>query len=105
VNPPAPPAVGIRTETSSATVSPTPNNADPVEMQEGSLQSNEQTMQALGEGDKVSHKPKEDRLTKAHPFNGDVRNLPHRKPSKRERPERDEPVLIQVCIRARRARP
>ncbi|HSB28505.1 MAG TPA: hypothetical protein VLE19_11650, partial [Pyrinomonadaceae bacterium] len=35
--------------------------------------------------------PKEQRLIKAHSFDGDLRDLPYRKPRKRERPEREEP--------------
>ena len=51
----------------------------------------EQTAQARSEEDRGSRKPKEERLTKAHSFNGDLRDLPYRKPVKRERPEREEP--------------
>ena len=72
----------------------TPNNGntkDPAGTQEGSLQSKGQTVQARGEGDKASQKPKEERLTRAHPFNGDVRTLPYRKPVQRERPELEGP--------------
>ena len=95
MNPPAPRVGTTLTAASPTTLGATPNNnkapADPGGMQEGILQSNEQTGQALGEKDKVSNKPKEERLTKAHPFNGDLRDLPHRKPVKRERPELEGP--------------
>ena len=60
-------------------------------MQEGSLQGNEQRAQTRGERDKVGREPKEERLTKAHSFKGDLRDLPHRKPAKRERPELEGP--------------
>ncbi len=77
------------------TLEAAPNNGeghvDPSGMQELGLQDDEQTMQARGEGDKVSRKPKEERLTKAHSFNGDLRDLPNRKPVKRERPELEGP--------------
>lgn len=51
----------------------------------------QQTLQARGAGERVSRKPKEERLTKAHSFNGDLRDLPYRKPVKRERPEHEDP--------------
>jgi len=40
-------------------------------MQEANIQSNEQAVQARDEADKVKRKPKEERLTKAHSFNGE----------------------------------
>jgi hypothetical protein len=95
LNPPAPPVGTTRTATSSPTLGAMPNNgnrADPGGTQEGNLQNNEQSILARGEGDKVSRKPKEERLTKAHPFIGDLRKLPYRKPVKRERPEIEEPA-------------
>jgi hypothetical protein len=94
VNPPAPLERATATARSSATLSVTPNNGntkDPGGTQEGSVQSKGQTVQARGEGDKVSQKPKEERLTMAHPFNGDLRNLSRRKPVPRERNEPEEP--------------
>ena len=79
--------------TSSNTLRATPNNdnggADRGGMQEGSSQTNEPTAQTRG--NEVNSKPKEERLTKAHSFNGDLRDLPRRKPLKRERPEHEGP--------------
>ena len=71
---------------------------DPGGMQQGNLQSNEQTAQARGEGGKADRKPKEERLTKAHSFNGDLRDLPHRKPVQRERPELEPPDHRPVTV-------
>ena len=51
----------------------------------------EYTTQVRSNDDQRGRKPKEERLVKAHSFNGDLRNLPYRKPVKRERPEREEP--------------
>jgi len=94
VNPPAPLERATATATSSATLRVTPNNGngqDPGGTQEGRLQSKGLTAQGRGEGDNASHKPKEERLTRAHPFNGDLRALPYRKPVMRERTELEEP--------------
>src|SRR5258708_14419683 len=94
VNPPPPLERATATATSSATLRVTPNNGkgqDPGGRQEGRLQSKGLTAQGRGEGEKASHKPKEERLTGAHPFNGDLRALPYRKPVKRERTELEEP--------------
>ena len=41
--------------------------------------------------DEANRKPKEQRLIKARSFNGDLRDLPYRRPVKRERPEREGP--------------
>jgi hypothetical protein len=61
-------------------------------MQEGERrQQNDLTAQARGQQDRVNSKPKEERLTRAHPFNGDLRTLSHRKPVQRERPELEGP--------------
>ncbi|MCM3871481.1 MAG: carboxypeptidase regulatory-like domain-containing protein [Pyrinomonadaceae bacterium] len=93
MNPPASLPAAMLTVTSSATLRATPNNGNaegnPGGIQEGSLQGNEQTVPARG--DNVSLKPKEERLIKAHSFNGDLRDLPRRKPVKRERPELEGP--------------
>jgi hypothetical protein len=43
--------------------------------------------------DSKSRKPREDRLIKAHSFNGDVRKLPYRRPATRERRELEDPEL------------
>lgn len=59
--------------------------------QEGNRQSNQQSGQVRGDGEKTKRKPKEERLNRAHPFNGDLRALPRHKPAKRERPEIEEP--------------
>jgi hypothetical protein len=94
VNPPAPLERATAAATSSAALSVTPNNGNTKDLggtQEGGLQSKGQTAQARGEGDKASHEPKEERLTRAHPFNGDLRTLPYRKPVQRERPELEGP--------------
>jgi hypothetical protein len=48
-------------------------------------------VQNRAQEDKERRKPREERLTRAHPFNGDLRNLPRRKPVQRERPELNEP--------------
>src|ERR1700682_2789422 len=75
VNSPSPPERRALTPTSSASPRATPNNdngqPDPGGLQEGNLQNNDQTVQARAEGDKVSRKPKEERLTKAHPLHED----------------------------------
>src|SRR6185369_15597581 len=49
------------------------------------------TTRARSQDDEANRKPKEQRLEKAHSFNGDLRDLPYRKPVKRERPEREGP--------------
>jgi hypothetical protein len=41
--------------------------------------------------DKLNRKPREERLTKANSFDGDLRDLPYQRPVKRERPEREGP--------------
>jgi hypothetical protein len=46
---------------------------------------------ARSQDDEANRRPKEQRLEKAHSFNGDLRDLPYRKPVKRERPEREGP--------------
>ncbi len=49
--------------------------------------------------DEANRKPKEQLLVKAQSFNGDLRDLPYRKPVKRERPEREGPEPNPVFIR------
>src|SRR5205085_9146154 len=67
-------------------------DANQAVMQEGErLQQNDLRSQERGQRDRVNSKPKEERLTRAHPFNGDLRNLSHRKPVQRERPELEGP--------------
>ncbi len=63
-----------------------PNDSDEVKLPLGSLQ---QDLRA--QEDKERRKPKEERLTKAHSFDGDLRNLPRHKPVPRERPELEGP--------------
>jgi hypothetical protein len=93
-----PQTLPTRAVTSSATLRATQNNENErtaqSSTQEGNRQSNQPNGQARNDGDKgdkVRRKPKEERLTRAHPFNGDLRALPHRKPVKRERPEIEGP--------------
>jgi len=57
---------------------------------DGSFQQ-EITAQNPTQRDQGRSKPKEERLTSARPFKGDLRSLPYRTPIKRERPEREEP--------------
>src|SRR5258705_2664470 len=89
--------VDVRNESGSATRSgqkqatkPGNTQSDPDGPQQQNPSSIEQTAQGRREGDRDDRKPKEERLTKAHSFNGDLRDLPYRKPVKRERPEREE---------------
>jgi hypothetical protein len=93
-DPPAPLLRTARVATSSA-LAARPNNgggeAGQDATQAGNFQQDSPTAQARGQGDEVKRKPREERLTRAHTFNGDLRNLPHHKPVKRERPEREEP--------------
>ncbi len=42
--------------------------------------------------------PVESRLIKAHEFNGDLRNLPQRRPVEKEKPERGEPSRIRQLL-------
>jgi Carboxypeptidase regulatory-like domain/IPT/TIG domain len=56
-----------------------------------SLRQNEQARVPQGQIERVNSKPKEERLTKAHTFDGDLRTLPFRRPVKQERPEREAP--------------
>ena len=82
-----------RVPTSSATLASVNGGRDTRQdgTQEGNLQQNEPTAQSRSQRDKASSKPREERLTKGGTFNGDLRNLPRRKPVKRERPEREDP--------------
>jgi hypothetical protein len=57
----------------------------------GLVESNGLTPQARREGGRVGDKPREERLKRARPFDGDLRSLPRRRPVKRERPEREGP--------------
>ena len=71
-----------------------PNNGDNAKQQpeNGSLQQ-DQLSENRRLDDKKPRKPREERLTKAQSFNGDVRNLPYRRPVNRERRELPEPPL------------
>ena len=98
---------------------------DPGGMQEGNFQSNGQTLQSRGEGDKASRKPKEERLTQANPEPPtivakprpitvgppvelqlkraatrrlDLRTLPRTRPVQRERQELEPPDHTPVTI-------
>jgi len=52
----------------------------------------EEAAQTAGGVGRVKSGPKEERLHRAKAFNGDLRNLPHRRPERFERPEREEPL-------------
>jgi len=90
-----PPLATTQMTNSSAALVQTPNNGNgqtrPSGTQEGNLQSNEQTAQSRGQVERISPKPREERLTRAHPFNGDLRDLPYSKPVRRERRELEGP--------------
>src|SRR6185369_6694919 len=49
--------------------------------------------QIRNEGDTRNRRAREERLTKAHDFNGDVRRLPRTRPTRRERRELEGPSL------------
>jgi hypothetical protein len=69
------------------------NNSDAAKQepsQAGSLQGDLQAASRSQE-DKEQRKPREERLTRAHPFDGDLRNLSRRRPIPRERTEPEEP--------------
>src|SRR5258706_1458689 len=96
VNPPAPLARTALVPKSLATLGA--NNAIETQQNQtpgrkGSLQQDELSVQTGPQEDKEQRKPREERLTKATTFNGDLRALPHRKPVQRERRELDEPAL------------
>ncbi len=44
----------------------------------------------------VNPEPKSSSLTRAQPFDGDLRELPYTKPVKQERPKHPEPTLVPV---------
>ncbi|HZJ45086.1 MAG TPA: Ig-like domain repeat protein [Pyrinomonadaceae bacterium] len=71
------------------------NSINPQVNSEGTHQeetsASESTPQARRDEEKLNRKPREERLVKANSFNGDLRDLPYRRPVKRERPEREEP--------------
>jgi Carboxypeptidase regulatory-like domain len=53
----------------------------------------QQAEQIRNEGDRRNRRPREERLTKAHDFNGDVRKLPRTRPTRRERRELEGPPM------------
>jgi hypothetical protein len=57
----------------------------------GSPKQDEPPVQASVRGERGISKPREEHLTRAHEFNGDLRKLPFRRPVRRERPEREGP--------------
>ena len=95
VNPPAPLARTALVPKSLATLGA--NNGIETQQNQtpgkGGLQQDELRVQTGPHEDKEERKPREERLTKATTFNGDLRALPHRKPVQRERPELNEPAL------------
>jgi hypothetical protein len=50
------------------------------------------------ERDSRVHGPKELRLQQAHPFDGDLRKLPYRKPVRKVRPEREPPYRVYQTL-------
>jgi hypothetical protein len=93
-----PPTLLVRTtpvSASSAMLAGQQNNdngeADRGETKQGTLRQDEPTAQASNRVSTVKPKPREERLKRAKSFDGDLRNLPHRRPVRRERPEREEP--------------
>ncbi|MET0626323.1 MAG: Ig-like domain repeat protein, partial [Pyrinomonadaceae bacterium] len=59
---------------------------------EAARQEEELTSQAGDSVNRVKNKPREERLTRAKPFKGDLRNLSRRRPVRREKPEREGPA-------------
>ena len=57
------------------------------------LQSDNQIAQARSEQDRTQRKPREELVTRGRTFDGDLRDLPHHRLLKSERPEREEPEL------------
>jgi len=74
-----------------------PNSNDEDKQQSTTLGSLQQDLQAdRSQDDNQRRKPKEALLTRARSFDGDLRNLPRRKPVQRERPEIEGPELDPV---------
>ena len=67
------------------------NNQNPRVDPEMTRQEKPSDTETRDRNNEANRKPKEQRLVKAHSFNGDLRDLPYRKPVKRERPEREGP--------------
>jgi hypothetical protein len=66
-------------------------------LSQGNLNTGLETQTQNGNGRaKVSLKPKEVRLVRAHPFDGDLRDLPYTKPVEKDRPEREPPEIIPI---------
>jgi Carboxypeptidase regulatory-like domain len=94
VNPLAPLPRTAQVPYSSAAMSQRPDNPapqNPSEREQGSLQKNETAGLTQGQVERAKAKPREERLIKAHTFDGDLRSLPYRRPVKQERPEREAP--------------
>ena len=91
-----PPATATRSSvapTSLSTPGERSNNSNAANQQPsqaGSLQGDRQA-ENRSQDDKGLRKPREERLTKAHSFDGDLRNLSRRRPVPRERNEPEEP--------------
>src|SRR5262249_43843861 len=66
---------------------------DQDETRESGRQQNEAASQRRFDEGKTDRKPREEHLTKAHDFNGDLRSLPYKKPVRRERRELEGPEL------------
>jgi hypothetical protein len=94
-DPPAPLLRAAPAVASSAMLAAGPSNNDGKvsrdATQEETLQQDGLTAQAREEGNRVRRRPREERLTRAHAFNGDIRDLPRHRLVKRERPELEEP--------------
>ncbi|HEY0174093.1 MAG TPA: Ig-like domain repeat protein [Pyrinomonadaceae bacterium] len=63
------------------------------EARKGSARQDEATARTSDSVNRVKNKPREERLTKAKTFNGDLRKLKRRRPVRREKPEREGPPL------------
>src|SRR6266404_3806407 len=99
VNPPSPLARTALAPRSSAMLGARPTNGDETKQNQArqkGLQQDELNIQAGPQETREQRKPREERLTKAQTFNGDLRTLPYRKPVQRERPELPEPQLNPV---------
>jgi hypothetical protein len=94
LNPPVPFLRTAEVETSRATAG-TGGDGDAAEagpLQDGEFRpSGQQAARPDGEGERARPRPREERLTRARSFNGDLRNLPRERPVKQELPEREGP--------------
>ncbi|HJQ31943.1 MAG TPA: Ig-like domain repeat protein [Pyrinomonadaceae bacterium] len=79
-------------ETSRATAGTYGDGDEAGPLQDGEFRSSgRQTARPDGEDEKARPRPREERLTRARSFNGDLRNLPRERPVKQELPEREGP--------------